>query len=137
MGTKKFDFFSKKFEIEFDLYFDLCWRAELIQVGLNMHLYVDIGDASSSLWGSTSSFFFVDWSPHVEIYYKGIMMLLPLNYWWKGLSAWWSCFFNDHWFDKQQALCIALNSLAKSERGLDWKAQFCRTWKLFRNMILC
>ena len=56
MGTKKFDFFfSKKFEIEFDLYFDLCWRAEIIQVGLNMHLYVDIGDASSSLWGSTSS----------------------------------------------------------------------------------
>ena len=48
-------FFSKKFEIEFDLYFDLCWRAEIIQVGLNMHLYVDIGDASSSLWGSTSS----------------------------------------------------------------------------------
>ena len=56
MRTKKFDFFSKKFEIEFDLYFDLCWRAEIIQVGLNMHLYVDIGDASSSLWGSTSSF---------------------------------------------------------------------------------
>ena len=51
-------FFSRKFEIEFDLYFDLCWRAEIIQVGLNMHLYVDIGDASSSLWGSTSSFFF-------------------------------------------------------------------------------
>ena len=46
-------FFSKKFEIEFDLW----WRAEIsIQVGLNMHLYVDIGDASSSLWGSTSSF---------------------------------------------------------------------------------
>ena len=42
----------------------------------------------------------------------------PLNYWWKGLSAWWSCFFNDRWFDKQQALCIALHSLAKSERGL-------------------
>ena len=49
-------FFSRKFEIEFNLYFDLCWRAEIIQVGLNMHLYVDIGDASSSLWGSTSSF---------------------------------------------------------------------------------
>ena len=48
-------FFSKKFEIEFDLYFDLCWRAEIIQVGLNMHLYDDIWDASSSLWGSTSS----------------------------------------------------------------------------------
>ena len=27
-----------------------------IHVGLNMHLYDDIGDASSSLWGSTSSF---------------------------------------------------------------------------------
>ena len=48
--------FFFKFEIEFDLYFGLCWRAEIIQVGLNMHLYVDIGDASSSLWGSTSSF---------------------------------------------------------------------------------
>ena len=48
-------FFPKKFKIEFDLYFDLWWRAEIIQVGLNMHLYVDIGDASSSLWGSTSS----------------------------------------------------------------------------------
>ena len=57
MGTKKIDFFfSKKFEIEFDLYFKLCQRAEIIQVGLNMHLYVDIGDASSSLWGSTSSY---------------------------------------------------------------------------------
>ena len=50
--------FFKKFGIEFDLYFDLCWRAEIIQVGLNMHLYVDIGDASSSLWGSTSSSFY-------------------------------------------------------------------------------
>ena len=49
-------FFSKKFEIEFDLYFVLCWRTEIIQEGLNMHLYDDIGDASSSLWGSTSSF---------------------------------------------------------------------------------
>ena len=49
--SKNSIFFSKKFEIEFDLYFDLCWRAEIIQVGLNMHLYVDIGDASSSLEG--------------------------------------------------------------------------------------
>ena len=39
------------------LNFDLCRRAEIIQVGLNMHLYDDIGDASSSLRGSTSSFF--------------------------------------------------------------------------------
>ena len=52
---KNLIFFSKKFEIEFDLYFDLWWKAEMIQVGLNIHLYVDIGDASSSLWGSTSS----------------------------------------------------------------------------------
>ena len=52
---KNLIFFWKRFEIEFDLYFDLCWRAKIIQVGLNMHLYVDIGDASSSLWGSTSS----------------------------------------------------------------------------------
>ena len=39
METPKFDFFfSKKFEIEFDLYFDLCWRAEInIQVG---HTYM-------------------------------------------------------------------------------------------------
>ena len=56
---KNLIFFSRKFEIEFDLYFDLCWRVEIIQVGLNMHLYVDIGDASSSLWGSTSSFYFL------------------------------------------------------------------------------
>ena len=48
MEAKNLIFFPKKFEIEFDLYFDLCWRAEIIQVGLNMHLYVDIRDASSS-----------------------------------------------------------------------------------------
>ena len=60
MGTQKnWFFFSKKFEIDFDLYFDLCWRAEIIQVGLNMHLYVDIGDASSSLWGSTPSLYLI------------------------------------------------------------------------------
>ena len=52
METKKFEFFHKRSKLNFDL----CWRAEInIQVGLNMHLYVDIGDASSSLWGSTSS----------------------------------------------------------------------------------
>ena len=41
--------------LNFDLYFDLCQRDEIIQVGLNMHLYDDIRDASSSLRGSTSS----------------------------------------------------------------------------------
>ena len=39
------------------LNFDLCQRAVIIQVGLNMHPYDDIGDASSSLRGSTSSSF--------------------------------------------------------------------------------
>ena len=42
-------------ELNFDLYFDLCQRAEIFQVGLSMNLYVDIGDASSSLRGSTFS----------------------------------------------------------------------------------
>ena len=49
---------------------------------------------------------------------KELWCRCPLTYRWKGLSAWWSCFFNDRWFDKEQALCIALHSLAKSERGL-------------------
>ena len=49
-------FYFFKFEIEFWLVFDLCQRAEITRVGLNMHLYVDIGDASSSLRGSTSSY---------------------------------------------------------------------------------
>ena len=53
---KNLIFFFKKVWNWIRLVFDLCWRAEIIQVGLNMHLYVDIGDASSSLWGSTSSF---------------------------------------------------------------------------------
>ena len=44
-----FFFFNSK------LNFDLCQRDEIIQVGLNMHPYDDIGDASSSLRGSTSS----------------------------------------------------------------------------------
>ena len=43
------------FFFKLKLYFDLCQRAEIIQVGLNMYLYVDIGDASSSFRGSTSS----------------------------------------------------------------------------------
>ena len=51
------------------LNFDLCHWDEVIQLGLNMHLYGDIGDASSSLRGSTSSFelkFFV--CRHVSIW---------------------------------------------------------------------
>ena len=78
-------FFSKKFEIEFDLYFDLCWRAEMnIQVGRNMHLYVDIGDAPSSLWGSTSSFSVkrtatVTLEGYWTLYHKSKL----------GVGAWW------------------------------------------------
>ena len=48
-------FFQKNLKLNFDLYFDLCWRDEIIQVGLDINLYDIIGDASSSLRGSTSS----------------------------------------------------------------------------------
>ena len=62
-------FLSSK--LNFDLYFDLCQRDEIIQVGLNKHLYVDIGDASSSLRGSTSSF--------IMLLFLMMMMLLFLS----------------------------------------------------------
>ena len=39
----KFLFFQKNLKLNFDLYFDLCQRAEIVQVGLNMNLYDDIG----------------------------------------------------------------------------------------------
>ena len=80
---KNLIFFSKKFEIEFDLYFDLCWRAEIIQVGLNMHLYVDIGDASSSLWGSTSSSI-------IEIITEYVFNMSLKNFW-RLISSLWNC----------------------------------------------
>ena len=57
MGTKKFDSFFQKSSKLNSTYFDLCQRAEIIQVGLNMHLF-DIGDASS-LRGSTSLCFVI------------------------------------------------------------------------------
>ena len=41
METQKFD--KKKMKLNVDLYFDLCQRSEISQVGLNMHLYDDIG----------------------------------------------------------------------------------------------
>ena len=47
-GNPKIRFFSKNLKLNFDLYFNLCQRAEIVQVGLNMNLYDDIGDASSS-----------------------------------------------------------------------------------------
>ena len=46
-------------------------------------------------------------------------------------------FFNDRWFDKEQALCIALNSLAKSERRLAGRRNSVEHLKRFRNMISC
>ena len=49
METQKFDSFFKKIELNFDLYFDLFQRAEIVKVGLNMNQYDEIGDASSSL----------------------------------------------------------------------------------------
>ena len=53
METQKFDL--KKLKLNFNLYLDLCLRAEIVQVGFNMNIYDDIGDASSSLRGLTSS----------------------------------------------------------------------------------
>ena len=52
MVTQKFDFFFLKSS---RLNFGLCQRDEIVQVGLNLNLYDDIEDASSSLRGSTSS----------------------------------------------------------------------------------
>ena len=49
-------FFQNNLKLNFPLYFDLCQRAEIIQVGLNMNLYDDIGNVSSSLRGSPSSY---------------------------------------------------------------------------------
>ena len=51
-GNPRFWFF---FQNRSKLNFDLCRRVEIVLVGLNKHLYDDIGDASSSLRGSTSS----------------------------------------------------------------------------------
>ena len=49
MGTKKFDFFfQKSSKLNSTCILTCAEGAEIIQVGLNMHLYVDIGDASSS-----------------------------------------------------------------------------------------
>ena len=59
MKTQKFDFFFQKSSIlNFDVYFDLCQRAEIIQVGLNINLYDNIGDASSSLNSRVDILFF-------------------------------------------------------------------------------
>ena len=56
--TWKPNFFLKVWNLNLNL--DLYWRAEInIQVGVNMHLYDNIGDASLSLRGSISSYYFV------------------------------------------------------------------------------
>ena len=106
--------FFKKFEIEFDLYFDLCQRAEIIQVGLNMHPYVDIGDASSSLWRSTSSFKLVFklmagnqkmlkwiesreyWSKCNVLYINRFVLTSSTN-WWKAFFKFRISFQNFDW----------------------------------------
>ena len=50
-------FFQKNLKLNFTFHFDLCHRSEIVLVGLNMNLYDDIGDALSSLRGSTSSWY--------------------------------------------------------------------------------
>ena len=53
MVTQKLDFFQKSSKFNFDL----CWRAGInIQVGLDMQLYDNIGDASSPLSMAISTF---------------------------------------------------------------------------------
>ena len=46
METHKFDYLNKK---KLKMYFDLCQRAQIVQVRLNINLYDDIGDASLSV----------------------------------------------------------------------------------------
>ena len=53
---KNLIFFFKKVWNWIWLVFWLVLKSWNHSSGLNMHLYVDIGDASSSLWGSTSSY---------------------------------------------------------------------------------
>ena len=55
-------FLKKKSKLNFDLYFEF-WL-----VGLNMNLYDDIGDASSSFQGSTSSLFYSLLGIYIYIY---------------------------------------------------------------------
>ena len=49
--------FCKQF-LAYAVHIDWCYHSihKHFQVGLNMHLYDEVGDASSSLRGSTSSF---------------------------------------------------------------------------------
>ena len=57
MGTKKFDFFFKKVRNWIWLVFWLVLKSwNHSSRSQHAPIYVDIGDASSSLWGSTSSF---------------------------------------------------------------------------------
>ena len=64
-----------------------------IQVGLNMHLYDDIGDASSSLWGSTSSllveFVLQGFEPNpMKNFQKGFKILF-WNYTFNTIKRFW------------------------------------------------
>ena len=61
---------------------------------------------------------------------KELWWRCPLNYWRKGRSAWRSSLFNDRWFDKEPVLCIALNSLAKSERRMTGTSNSVEDWNV-------
>ena len=54
-----------------------------MQVGLNMHLYVDIGDASTSLWGSTSSLILLNscdkWALYFTLVFKFFLSDIELS----------------------------------------------------------
>ena len=77
METQKFKFLFKKVEIEFWLVLKSPYSIN-IQVGLNMHLYVDIVDAPSPLWGSTSSYIGECWDE--ELWYARMLISKALIY---------------------------------------------------------
>ena len=55
-----------------------------------MHLYVDIGDASSSLWGSTSSFFFFKRLYMIHFFFQEIVFH---SFFFQEIVAIWFIFF--------------------------------------------
>ena len=83
-GNPKIWFFQKRSKCNFDLYFDLSWSAycffNKVPTGINSASIVSIynvGDTSSSLRGSTSSFVFIYFPFHwIIIWIRGFEMNL-------------------------------------------------------------
>ena len=98
-------FLSSK--LNFDLYFYLCQRDEIIQVGFNMHLYDDIRDASSSLRGSTSSLsFFVN--------------VIPILFSWVTKYIFYLCLWRVHYPWRMSLMFTAVLPLATFGLRVSW-----------------